>query len=226
MVTEKQQRQLEELNSVFLEKNKELNLSAFRTNEACFIGNILDSVAAFDLPEIQNLAAGSKVMDAGTGGGFPFLPLAVCFPEVTFVGMDSVQKKLHAIDEIAQKVGLSNTTTISGRLEELGRDPAHREQYDMVTARALAPLNVLIEYTAPFIKPKGYLLAWKSMNLESELHESLLARAELSCHLERAYEYELPGDFGTRQILIFQNTSPTIPRYPREVGMPKKNPLL
>jgi len=140
--------------------------------------------------------------------------------------MDSTQKKLDSIRRMTDALKLSNVHLLTGRCEEKGRDEMHRDSYDIVTARAVAPLNVLLEYGAPFVKPGGHLVAWKSMKVETELEESLLARAELSCHLSKAYEYGLPGDWGKRQLLIFEKTSETNQRYPRDVGIPKKSPLL
>ena len=167
-----------------------------------------------------------KILDIGTGGGFPLLPLAICLPEISFTGLDATQKKIDAIKRIAEKLELKNVNFVCGRSEELGKQDEFREQYDIVTARALAPLNVLIEYAAPFVRQKGHIIAWKSMTIDQELKDSLLARAELSSHLKRHYEYELPSDFGKRQLLIFDKTSKTSSKYPRDIGIPKKTPLL
>lgn len=174
----------------------------------------------------ESLGQGIRILDLGTGGGFPLLPLAICLPHYHCTGVDSVQKKISAVERIAQAMELSNVSLISGRAEELGRDPEHREQYDIVTCRAVAEINVLIEYAAPFLKIGGHLLLWKSTTIDQELKDSLLARAELSCHLKDTYQYELPGDWGKRQILIFRKAAKTAPKYPRAVGTAKKEPLL
>lgn len=224
MITEEQQQRLKDLQNVFLEENKKLNLSALRDEDAIWIGNISDSIVAMDLdifhtPDI-------KILDVGTGGGFPLLPLAICLPDTQFVGLDSTQKKLDAITRMTEALGIENVRMLAGRCEEKGREQQHRNQYDIVTARAVAPLNVLLEYCAPFIKPGGHFVAWKSMKIDTELEESLLARAELSCHLTEKYEYELPADWGKRQLLVFEKTSATSGKYPRDTGVPKHNPLL
>lgn len=224
MISEDQHNRLADLKTVFIEENKKLNLSALRDDDSVWIGNISDSVVAMDLPIFQQ--AGVTILDVGTGGGFPLLPLAILKPDSTIVGLDSTQKKLDAIRRMADALELSNVELISGRAEELGRDERYRDQFDIVTARALAPLNTLIEFCAPFVKPGGYFVAWKSMKLDTELKESLLARAELRCHLTDTYEYELPGDWGKRQLLVFEKTGPTSTKYPRETGTPKKSPLV
>ncbi len=216
---------LHRLTEAFLTENAKLNLSAFRTEEDCWQGNMLDSLAALDLPEVRSLHAGSHAIDLGTGGGFPLLPLAICMPECAWFGIDATQKKIDAVGRIAASVDIHNITLIRGRTEELARDPRYREGFDLVTARALAPLNTLIEYAAPFARTGGLVIAWKSMAIEGELRDSLLARAELSCHLERTYQYTLSPAFGNRQLLIFRKTSRTPAKYPRETGVPKKHPI-
>ena len=223
VITDEQQKRLKELVKVFLEENKKLNLSALRNQEAVWIGNVLDSVVAMDLELFH--VADQSILDIGTGGGFPLLPLAICKPDCRLIGLDSTEKKLDAIMRMANSLELTNVSVLHGRTEELAHDTAHRDTYDIVTARALAPLNVLVEYCAPFVKKGGHLVAWKSMKIDTELQESLLARAELSCHLKQTYEYELPGDWGKRQLLIFEKTANTHKKYPREVGLPKRKPL-
>ena len=223
-ITDDQQNWLRELQTVFLEENAKLNLSAIREPDAVWIGNISDSVVALDLDIFQR--SDLKILDIGTGGGFPLLPLAICKPGCHFTGLDSTQKTLDAITRMTNALHLTNVRMLAGRCEEKGRDSQHRDQYDIVTARAVAPLNILLELGGPFVKPGGHLIAWKSMKMDTELEESLLARANLSCHLVDTHEYELPDDWGKRQLLIFEKTSSTDQKYPRETGIPKKNPLL
>jgi len=226
MRTTEQQQRLEELVKVFTEENKKLNLSAFRTEEMCRIGNVEDSLSMLSLVTDKEADHGYSVLDIGTGGGFPLLALAVCLPKWRFTGLDSVQKKIDAIERITKSLKLENVQLISGRAEELAHDAEYREQFDIVTARAVAPANTLLEYAAGFVKPKGRIIFWKSLNISQEMQDSLLARAELSCHLVRQYEYDLEGDWGRRQLLIFEKTSPTPKKYPRAVGVPKKDPIL
>lgn len=225
MITTDQQERLLKLRDIFLEENKKINLSAFRDADSVWNGNILDS-----LPLLEYLSALSTqhlaLLDVGTGGGFPLLPLAICLPDTKLTGLDSTQKKLDAIQRMADHLELENANLISGRAEELGHDPQYRDQFDIVTARAFAPLNVLIELCAPFVKKGGHLVAWKSMKIDEELKDSLLARAELSCHLVDTLEYDLPAGWGKRQLLIFEKTAQTPKKYPRDTGVPKKNPLL
>jgi len=223
------------LRDAFLAENMKLNLSAFRTPETCWTGNILDSLAALETEPLRSfshnptpypLPPHPRFLDLGTGGGFPLLPLALCLPQCTFVGLDSVLKKITAVQRIITALQIPNVTLLCGRSEELARENTHREQYDIVLVRALAELNVILEFAAPFLKVGGHLLCWKSLTIEQELKDSLLARSELSCQMEKPYEYDLGGNWGKRQILIFRKRAKTSTKYPREVGEPKKNPLL
>ena len=213
---------LHDLVTAFLTENAKLNLSAFRTEEQCWAGSVLDSLAALELPFI---ASAKTVLDLGTGGGFPMLPLALAVPDTRFTGLDSVQKKVDATNRIIGAVKIPNALCLCGRAEELGRTTEHRERYDLVLARAVAEINVLLEYASPFVTVGGRVVLWKSMTIDQELKDSLLARAELSCHLVAQHPYTLPGNWGTRQLLVFEKSAALSQKYPREVGVPKKKPL-
>ncbi len=225
MITEEMRSRLERLRDAFLVENAKLNLSAFRTPETCWTGNILDSVAALETKSLRDQQP-LRILDLGTGGGFPLLPLALGLPQCTFVGMDATQKKIAAVQRIIDTLKIPRVTLVCGRSEELARDSAHREQYDVVLCRAIAELNVLLELAAPFAKVGGAILCWKSLKIEQELQDSLLARSELSCQMEQPYEYDLGSTWGRRQILVFTKRAKTRAKYPRGIGEPKKNPLL
>jgi len=237
---------------VFLEENQNINLSAYREPEACWVGNVLDSVAAYDViarcfdsaqqrhPERSGTPEGReakskgvaglaqhdvKVIEVGMGGGFPLLPLAILFPEIEFTGLDATRKKVDAVQRIVEFLGLTNVRLLLGRAEELGHDSVHREQYDRVLARAVAPLATLLELMSPFAKQKGTMICWKMLSIEEEMQASITARLSLQSRLSERVEYELPGDWGKRQLLIFEKTGMLSPEYPRGVGIPKKEPL-
>lgn len=237
-LTEELEGRLRGLTHAFLEENREINLSAFRTEELTWIGNVLDSLAAVDVlsaifPEVRGPNSEAcpesyrrvRILDLGTGGGFPLLPLAIVFPHMQCVGIDSVGKKVETVKRIAHRCEIPNVTLLCTRAEDMGRDAQHRETYDVVLARAVAPLNVLLEYGAPLTKVGGHLLFWKSTKIDEELSDSLLARSELSCRLTQVAPYTLPENFGTRQILVFKKMFGTSPKYPRTKGTAKKNPL-
>jgi 16S rRNA (guanine527-N7)-methyltransferase len=242
-LTDDQERRLRELMEVFLEENQKLNLSAYREEEACWIGNVLDSVAAamttkgphaeeapatpFETHDAKHRAPQGDVhvIDIGTGGGFPLLPLALLLPDVHFTGLDATKKKIAAVQRIADKLGIENVTLLTGRAEEIGQDSRYREQYDVVLSRAVAPLATLLELMSPFAKVKGTMICWKTLSIEKEMQDSLNARLALQSRLMDRVEYELPEGWGRRQLLLFEKTGSLSPEYPRGVGVPKKSPL-
>ncbi len=218
--------ELHRLTQIFLEENSKINLSALRTEEQCWNGNILDSLAFLDLLPKLSTNQRVKILDMGTGGGFPLLPLAICLPDAQLVGLDSTQKKIDAVQRIIDPMKIRNAQLIAGRAEEIGHHPHYREQFDIVTSRAVAEINVLLEYCSPFVKPGGTIVLWKSLTVEQELEESKQAQVQLYVPFSESYRYTLPGDWGERQLLVFRKgLSPLPKKFPRDVGVPKKDPL-
>ena len=248
-----QERLLQELLRVFLEENRRLNLSAYRTEGACWVGNVLDSIAALDVlsaacsrPEDSDSGStfapsgamvdksGSerrcRVMDVGTGGGFPLLPLALLLPQMEFTGLDATKKKVDAVERMIGRLQVAGfrcqVRLLVGRAEELGHDPNVREQFDVVLGRAVAELPTLLEFLSPFARVRGKILCWKSLAIEEELQASVTARMQLQCRLVGRHEYELPDDWGKRQMLIFEKVKTLPKEFPRKTGVPKKDPIL
>ncbi len=220
------QKQLQKLAEVFIAENLNLNLSAHRTKDRVWIGNILDSLAAvICIKECSNTESPMSILDLGTGGGFPLLPLAITFPHHRFTGLDSVKKKMDAVQRIVDALSIANVSLVTGRAEELGNNAKHREVYDIVTAKAVAETRLLLEYCAPFVKVGGHILLWKSMNIDDEISSANRAETELNLQRKSSISYELGGDWGQRQILVYEKTKATSKEYPRPVGSAKKSPL-
>lgn len=216
---------LRELLTAFLAENAKLNLSALRTEDAAWHGNILDSLPFLDLIGQEIITAPRTLLDVGTGGGFPLLPLAVTLPRTQCTGMDSIGKKVEAVKRIASALRLENVTLVADRAEALAHLPAHREKYDVVVSRAVAPLNVLLEYVSPLARQHGYVVLWKSLHAEEEIAASEPAQKALLCRLTHRHVYDLGGDWGSRQLLVFKREGATPRQYPRDVGEPKKSPI-
>ncbi len=220
---------LKQLLRVFLSKNRQLNLSAFRQEEQCWIGNILDALAFTDIaPSLlgenwreQKLT----IADVGTGGGFPLLPLAIVLPASRFIGIDAVRKKIEAVKEMVGELELSNVELLCARAEEAGRQLALRGKCDLVLSRAVAPVAVLLEYAMPLLKIRGRAVFWKSVHIADELTQSTAAHTVLAAHLSDRYTYTLPKGWGERQLIVFTKQQPTADEYPRRPGMPKQRPL-
>lgn len=223
------EQKLRHLVTAFLAENEKLNLSAMRDEEKCWIGNVLDSMAIVDiLPQVEAKMRTKKVntmIDVGTGGGFPLLPFAIALPQVSCTGLDATGKKLKAIDRLTETLHITNIKTVLGRAEDAGRDPWYREKFDLVTARAVAEIRVLLEFMSPFANVGGVIALWKSLNVEAEIQAAETAEKTLGLKFLHRHTYTLPGDFGTRQLLLYEKISPTTKNYPRPNGEPKKNPL-
>ncbi|MDP2090177.1 MAG: 16S rRNA (guanine(527)-N(7))-methyltransferase RsmG [Candidatus Gracilibacteria bacterium] len=202
---------------LFKEKNSQINLSAIRDDEGIIEKHFIDSIMLNVFIELEG-----KVADMGTGGGFPLIPLAITNPNVKFTGIDSVGKKLKAVNEFAEKLELNNVTTISGRAEEIGQNLDYREQFDFVTSRATAFFPTLLEYVIPLLKEGGIFAAYK-LDDKEELKSAKKALSRLSAKILKVKNYNLAGQ--DRTIVLIEKLNKTHIKYPRKVGVPLANPI-
>lgn len=205
-----------------LEWNEKINLTAITDKEEFVRKHYIDSLLCYEFDELQKA---SKIIDVGTGAGFPGVPLAIVFPEKRFVLMDSLKKRLNVIDELCAELGINNITTLHGRAEDLARDKKHRERYDLCVARAVANIPVLAEYTLPFIKVGGSLLAYKGSDFKRELDEGQKAITLMGGIVtdERSVTIENLGL--DHRIIVIKKINNTPMQYPRKAGTPSKEPL-
>ena len=182
--------------------------------------HFVDSLAALKLPELKENAL---CADIGTGAGFPGVPLAIARPDLKIALVDSLMKRLVFLDELKEKIGLSNVYTVHGRSEDLGRDKTMRGKFDCVFSRAVARLNVLAEYDLPFVKVGGTMLAWKGPAFTEEVAEAEKALKVLGGRIENIYT----ADVEDRQhfLIAIRKEKETPAAYPRQAGLPKKKPL-
>ncbi|QQR54926.1 16S rRNA (guanine(527)-N(7))-methyltransferase RsmG [Candidatus Peregrinibacteria bacterium] len=209
------------LQSLLEQKSQELNL--FSAGDRLKIGekHLPDSLAVLEFWMVKK---GAQGMDVGTGGGLPGLALAVSCPEVKFTLVDAREKKMKAVQQMIEALKLKNASTLVGRLEELGHEKKYRERFDFVTARALAALPVLLEYSSSFLKVGGHLYAWKGPEYLEELTTSQRAQAELGLLYRDSFIYSLAGS-EERVILRFEKVKSLSASYPRRVGVPSAKPL-
>ena len=215
-------RQLEQYMEGVLSWNEKVNLTAITDRDEFTIKHLLDSVLCCGFPEYQSA---NKIIDVGTGGGFPGVPLAVVSPEKQFILMDSLKKRLNIIDELTSSIGIRNVSTVHARAEELARNKAHREKYDLCVSRAVANMAVLAEYCLPFIRTGGFLMAYKGPDAESEIAEASHALSLLGGRVEEVRRGNL-DEFGIdHKIVVIKKIKNTPSKYPRKAGTPAKEPL-
>ncbi|MDK2936243.1 MAG: rRNA (guanine527-N7)-methyltransferase [Eubacteriaceae bacterium] len=204
-----------------LKKNESINLTRITDEEEFILLHLLDSLTL--LPFIQNRSI--KILDLGTGGGFPGIPLAIMLPESQFVLLDSTRKKLNVVNDIAQSLGLENVQVLHGRAEELGHESIYRQQFDLVVSRAVANLNSLSEYALPFVKVGGRFLSMKGKEYESELASGKKAIKKLGGQIIAIENAILPQNDYEHVIIVVEKLGPTPEKLPRNSGKIKKEPL-
>ncbi len=224
IVAEDKIEKLETVQQFYLEKLPTFNFTAHRTVEDFEILNMLDSVKPF-IHQEDSMKNISTILDIGTGGGFPGVPLAVLYPEIEFTLCDSVGKKMHLIEQIVDKYNLQNITIRPGRFEELGREKTLRESFDMVLSRAVAKWPTLLEYALPFVKKDGVFLAYQGEAVLGELKSSHTIISALGGKYSETTTYSLPQNKGERYIVSIIKETSTPSLYPRATGIPKKTPL-
>lgn len=195
--------------------NSRMNLTAITDPEEVAQKHFLDSLAALPL-----LRSGDRLVDVGTGAGFPSVPLLIVKPDLKVTLVDSLNKRITFLTALLQTLGLT-AACIHARAEELGRNAAHREQYDVAVTRAVAPLSVLLELTVPLLRVGGRSIAYKGNAYEET------EQAKRACHLLHASieVSEVEADYGKRTLLICTKNAPTPKTYPRKAGTPSKQPL-
>ena len=213
--------QLERFYELLIEKNKIMNLTAITEYDEVMTKHFLDSLMIL---KYHSFSDGEMVLDLGTGGGFPGIPLKIFLPEVSFLLMDSVNKKLDFISSVIEDLGLKNIDVCHGRAEDLARDRKYREKFDTVLSRAVANLSTLSELSLGFVKVGGCFVSYKGSSGKKELADAEKAIELMGAVPGRDYEYELPGGDKRILFLIEKNTS-TPGSYPRKAGTPSRKPL-
>ena len=221
-LTEEKNAILEKYMEGILAWNEKVNLTNITDPAEFRIKHNADSLMCVDFPEFLDA---ETVIDVGTGGGFPGIPLAVYAPEKHFTLLDSLNKRLKIIDELAGELGIKNITLVHGRAEDAARAKEHREKYDLCVSRAVSNLATLSEYCLPFIKVGGYLLAYKGPGAEEEVKEAAKALKTLGGSLVDIRETSMEEYGLDHRILVIKKVRNTPKAYPRKAGTPLKEPL-
>lgn len=216
-------RQLADYLDALLTANQRINLTGIREPEQAWRRHIIDSLTL--LPGLEPLADGAAVIDVGSGGGLPGMPLAIARPDLRFSLLEATGKKAGFLRQTAESLGLAHVRVQHNRAETLGQDAAHRQQYDAAVCRAVGPMAELLEYTLPLIRVEGFLLAMKGPTLEAELAAASDALAELGAGDIAVFE-AYPQSFNIHTLIVhIQKARPTPRTYPRPPGTPRHDPI-
>ena len=215
-------RKMTEYNAMLMAMNKKVNLTGIKDGEESLIKNMYDSMTVYDPAYFpQN----GRVLDLGTGAGFPGVPLAILRPDMYVVLVDSIQKKLTFIEDACRELGIRNVKCVHIRAEEGGRRRKTRESFDVVTARAVKAMPVISEWAMPFVKVGGVFCAMKGPGAEEELAAAEKILALMHTEAEEKKTLRLPtGE--ERTILVLRKRGPAPKTFPRKTGIAEKNPIL
>lgn len=209
----------EEFKNLLLEYNEKFNLTSICSEKDIYIKHFIDSI----LPE-KYFDAGASVVEIGSGGGFPSIPLKIVREDLKFTLIESTGKKCQFLETVVDKLYLKSVQVLNIRAEEGARKENLREKFDISTARAVARMNTLCEYCLPFVKVGGKFIIFKG-NCEEEIKESKGALKILGGEIENIEKYTLPDDGGERNVIIVRKIKSTPDKYPRGRGLERKKPL-
>ena len=216
-----QHSQFEKFYNLLVEWNEKMNLTAITEYHDVVVKHFVDSIA---INKAFNISSDMKVIDVGTGAGFPGIPLNIVFP-ANYTLLDSLNKRVNFLKEVILQCNLSGISAIHSRAEDGARNTELRENFDLAVSRAVANLSTLSEYCLPFVKVGGHFVSYKAGNIEEELNDSLKAIKLLGGEVEKVISLTLPDSDIERTFVIIKKISPTSKKYPRKAGLPSKEPL-
>lgn len=226
VLSDEQKQQFQRYFELLVEWNEKMNLTGITEQKEVYIKHFYDSLSALDAPEWKKCRDNhGRVIDVGTGAGFPGLPLAIVSPKIPFVLCDALNKRVSFLREVVRELDLQNVEVIHARSEDLSKDSTYRNRFDIVVSRAVARLNVLLELTSPFARVGGHVVAYKGPGVIEELEDGRRAAKQLNCEIIRVDKVELPLQMGNHSLVFVKQMVPTPKRFPRKAGTPQKSPL-
>lgn len=208
-----------------VETNKVMNLTSITEEDQVYLKHFYDSIV-LGFVDDKLLHEELTLCDVGSGAGFPSLPLKIINPKLHVTIIDSLNKRIKFLDSLVEKLGMDQVSLVHGRAEEVGKNLQFRESFDVVTARAVAAMNVLTEFCLPLVKVGGQFVAMKSEKAPEELETAQYAIKTLGGEIKHQESVELPNDAGIRNFIFVKKIAKTPKKYPRKPGTPAKKPLV
>lgn len=222
-LSEKQEEQFFSYKSLLKEWNEKMNLTAITDDAEIALRHFADSVSLLKDIELKD---GDKVIDVGTGAGFPGVPVKIVRPGIDLCLMDSLNKRITFLENLVSALGMDGVSLVHARAEDAGRSEEYREKFDFCISRAVAPLSILCEYCLPFVKEGGYFISLKGPDVFNEAENAKAAFDALGGKIEEIKKVPVFGDASTRYIVITKKIRQTPPKYPRKSGAIKKKPII
>ena len=221
-LSEEQLQQFLTYYEMLVEKNKVMNLTAITEKEEVIDKHFIDSIS---LNKAMDVTKPLKILDLGTGAGFPGIPLKIAYPNLELTLLDSLNKRIKFLDEVIEALSLEGIVTIHGRAEDYAKQASYREQFDICVSRAVANLATLSEYCLPYVKEGGCFISYKSGSVEEELDQSKKAIFELGGKVKEVIAFTLPETDIERTFVVIEKVRKTPKKYPRKAGLPSKEPI-
>ncbi|MFO3719393.1 16S rRNA (guanine(527)-N(7))-methyltransferase RsmG [Staphylococcus felis] len=222
-LSEQQKKQFETYYEMLVAWNEKINLTSITEEHEVYLKHFYDSITPSFYHDFK---APLSLCDVGAGAGFPSIPLKIVFPNIHITIVDSLNKRIQFLNQLASELELEGVSFVHERAENFGKNQDYRASFDIVTARAVARLAVLSELCIPLVKKSGVFLALKSSKGEEELEEARFGIGIFGGRVSDIYTFELPEDAGERQIIKIEKRSQTPKKYPRKPGTPNKSPLV
>ena len=217
-----QKKQFTDFYEYLVEKNKVMNLTGITEFQEVLIKHFLDSLACVKAVDMSRI---KRIMDIGTGAGFPGVPLKIAFPHLEACLLDSLKKRVNFLEETFQMLKLEKITAIHGRAEEYAKNKQYRETYDLCVSRAVSNLATLSEYCLPYVKTGGYFISYKSGTVQEEVEQAQKAVKIIGGKIQDVVYFQLPDSEIQRSFVVIEKIKATPGRYPRKAGTPLKEPL-
>ena len=226
-LTETQRQQFLDYYKLLIQWNSFMNLTAITEFDEVVTRHFLDSLSLVKAVEKETLENGTvrRMIDVGTGAGFPGIPLKIVFPSLEVCLLDSLNKRVRFLREAAETLNLTGIEAVHGRAEDYGKNPDYRENFDLCVSRAVANLSLLSEYCLPFVKQGGLFVSYKSGNIREELEQSGKAVEILGGKTEQTCFFRLAETDMDRSLVCIRKVKATPKKYPRKAGVPAKEPL-